>query len=355
MAIINISNGSIFELPRPKITAQITSTPAPKTFPVCLSFAAAESEALSHSPAWWRSVPSRFPFRLPSRSQHPAPEATPVPANTIFLRSASVASTGQIVPASFLSARDSPVRADSSALNSTLFTSLISAGTKSPAFRMTHLQGPAPSFPHSAFCCPQNLRMGRRKLFQRVDRPVRPHLLYHPDHSVADYNNQNNDGIDIFAVAPDTRHKQETAAEASRISTIKSFELTPRNAEASSAASTPDFIPSVSGETLLYFGAAESALWIRPHLFGCFMPAYAVKLHLKTMPFRLDFSRGQCSAFRNIYCRIPLFMICPKGLAITRPYAIIKMYSFDSHVAVVTVSRRAFILSNKESCKIWKA
>ena len=142
MAIINISRGSTFcSRPMAKISPQMAATPRPNTLPVCFRrFCKGVSGELS-----WSSSPAILPMAVSmpvaAAIPTPAPAEIPVPAKTVFLLSARGAFFWQTAPASFSTGRDSPVRADSSAVSSTVRRRRRSAGTRSPALRMTTSPG----------------------------------------------------------------------------------------------------------------------------------------------------------------------------------------------------------------------
>ena len=142
MAIMNISRGSMrWNSPSRKITPQMSTTPAPSTLPVCLSFCCRGVWGAFSFCSIRAIFPMAVSMPVATATPTPAPEATPVEANTIFFRSPRGAFCGQRAWASFSAGRDSPVRADSSVFSSTERSRRKSAGTKSPAWRMTMSPG----------------------------------------------------------------------------------------------------------------------------------------------------------------------------------------------------------------------
>ena len=142
MAMRNISRGGVFwSSPRRKITPQMAVTPMPSTRPVCFSRCCRGVWGAFSRESIRAIFPMAVSIPMAATTPAPAPVVMPVPANTMFFRSPRGASSLHRAAASFSTGTDSPVRADSSARSSTAFTSRMSAGTRSPARRMTTSPG----------------------------------------------------------------------------------------------------------------------------------------------------------------------------------------------------------------------
>ena len=141
-AMRNISNGSLcWSSPSRKMTPHTASTPSPRSFPVSFS--------RSCSGVWGASsraiIPAIFPtavsMPVAATTPAPAPAVTAVKAKAVFFRSPRGACFPHRAWASFSTGRDSPVKADSSVCRSTDLRSRRSAGTRSPAWRITRSPG----------------------------------------------------------------------------------------------------------------------------------------------------------------------------------------------------------------------
>ena len=135
-AVMKISSTSMpFIRPTTKIIVQAARATMPRYLPSWASFCC--------KGVWVSLSPSSRPAILPISVCIPVPVTTAVavpyvtlhPENTILLRSPTPAFSSTTASASFSDGTDSPVKADSSLLRLTLFSSRASAGIKSPASR----------------------------------------------------------------------------------------------------------------------------------------------------------------------------------------------------------------------------